>query len=174
MKKLILFITLIIVTFAQEVYFMPSNASKAHKKFIYLLTHAHSHIDMVIYTFTDRKIAKALKIAAAKGVKITIIADKKESKYKYSQIPKLAAIKKIKVYLLSGKRYKNGDRAKLHAKITIIDSKTLVIGSANYSYSAFFKNYEYLIIEKDKNLINKFENFYKTLKSKATPYRLSR
>ncbi|WP_457561863.1 phospholipase D-like domain-containing protein [Caminibacter pacificus] len=172
MKKIILLIATIL--FAKEVYFMPMDGEIAQKRLSELFSHAHQNIKITIYTFTNKKLARALKIAAKKGVKITIIADKKEAKFRRSVIPNLAAIKNIKVLLLSGKRYKNGDRAKMHVKMSIIDDKYLVIGSANYSYSAFFKNYEYVLIEKDKTLISEFENFFKKLKVISTPYRLSR
>jgi phosphatidylserine/phosphatidylglycerophosphate/cardiolipin synthase-like enzyme len=59
----------------------------------------------------------------------------------------------------------------MHAKVSIIDNKHLVIGSANYSYSAFYKNYEYIIFE--KRWIKEFEGFFNYLKENSTPYRLS-
>lgn len=173
MKKVIFFFAFILIAFAKEVYFMPMDGEIAHKRLFYLLSHAHKNIKMTIYTFTDKKLARALKIAANKGVQVTIIADKKEAKYKYSVIPNLATIKNIKIKLLSGKSYKNGDKAKMHVKLTIIDNKYLIIGSANYSYSAFYKNYEYVVIEKDKELIGAFNTFFEKLKHISTSYRLS-
>jgi phosphatidylserine/phosphatidylglycerophosphate/cardiolipin synthase-like enzyme len=152
---------------------MPKDGYKAEKRIFYLLTHAKKNIKMTIYTFTNKKIAKALKIAAKKGVKIYIIADTKEAKYKYSVIPHLALIRNISVYLLSGKSFKSGKKAKMHVKSTIIDDKILITGSANYSYSAFYKNYEYIIINKDKSLLKAFCNFFKDIKKISVPYRYS-
>jgi phosphatidylserine/phosphatidylglycerophosphate/cardiolipin synthase-like enzyme len=172
LKKLLLIFAFITSLLAKEVYFMPMDGSLAEKRLFYLFSHAHRQIKMTIYTFTNKKLARALKIAAKKGVKVTIIADKKEATYKYSVIPNLATIKNIKVLLLSGKSYKNGDKAKMHVKMTIVDNKYLIIGSANYSYSAFYKNYEYILIETDKELIGAFESFFEKLKHISTPYRL--
>jgi len=84
------------------------------------------------------------------------------------------AIKHFNIYLLSGKKYKYKGKAKMHVKMAIIDNKYLVIGSANYSYSAFFKNYEYIQITQNKDLINKFNKFFTYLKKASRPYRLSR
>ena len=173
MKKIVIFI-LSLILFAKEVYFMPNDGKEAEKKLFKLFTHANKSIKIIIYTFTNKKLAKALKIASKKGVNIKIIADKKEAKYKNSVIPNLALIKNINIYLLSGKSYKNGDKAKMHVKMSIIDNKFLVIGSANYSYSAFYKNYEYLIIDKDKYLIKKFDTFFNEILKKSTPFRFSR
>ena len=174
MKKLIFLILFSIVIFAKEVYFMPMEGKIAENRLFNLFTHAHKNIKILIYSFTNRKLAKALKIAAKKGVKITIIADKKQSKDKYSKIQNLALIKNIKVYLISGKKYRNGDKAKMHVKMSIIDNKILVTGSANYSFSAFYKNYEYIIIDNDKNLIKRFDNFFNLVFYNAKDFRISR
>jgi phosphatidylserine/phosphatidylglycerophosphate/cardiolipin synthase-like enzyme len=152
---------------------MPMEGEIAQKKLYNLFSHAKT-IKMTIYTFTNKKLAKALKIASKNGAKIEIIADKKEAKYRYSVIPNLAAIKNIKVYLLTGKSYKNGQKAKMHVKMTIVDNKYLIIGSANYSYSAFFKNYEYILIDTDKDLIKAFNSFFEKIKILSTPYKFSR
>jgi phosphatidylserine/phosphatidylglycerophosphate/cardiolipin synthase-like enzyme len=173
LKKLILIISLFLCLNADKLYFMPEDGYKAQKELFNLFSHSKKNIKMIIYTFTNKTLAKALKIAASKNSKIEIIADEKESKYKYSVIPNLAAIKNFNIYLLSGKHYKNGKKAKMHVKMTIVDDKYLIIGSANYSYSAFFKNYEYILITQNKNLIQKFNNFFYKLKFNAIPYRLS-
>jgi len=153
---------------------MPHDGKRAETKLFKLFSHAKKEIKIVMYTFTNKKLARALKIAAKHGVKITIIADKKEAKYKYSVIPGLALIKNFKIYLLSGKKYKDGNKAKMHVKLAIVDDSHLVTGSANYSYSAFYKNYEYILIHNDRYLIKQFDSFFNHLKILATNYRLSR
>ena len=172
MKSLII-ILLSVFLFAKDVYFLPKEGYKAQKEICYLFTHAHKSIKIAMYAFTNKKIAKALKIASKKNIKIEIIADKQEADYKRSVIKNLAAVKNINVFLLHGKAYKKSGYGKLHAKIAIIDNKYLITGSANYTYSAFFKNYEYIIIHENRDLIKKFNNFFYELKQKATPYRLS-
>ena len=171
MKYLILLISFL---FASEIYFTPMQGKKAENRLFYTLSHAHKNIKIIIYSFTNKRIAKALKIASTKNVKITIIADEKEAKYKRSVIMNLAAIKNINILLLHGIPYKHKGYGKLHAKVAIIDNKILITGSANYTYSAFYKNYEYIIFQKDKSLIYKFNKFFNYLKSIAKPYRLSR
>lgn len=172
MKFLITFFISLLL-FANEVYFLPQNGYDAQKRLISLITHSKNSIKIIIYAFTNKKIAKALKIAAKHNVKIYIIADKEEATYKKSVIPNLAIIKNINIHLLNGKKYKKEGFGKLHAKIMIIDNKFLVTGSANYTYSAFFKNYEYIIIHTDKNLIDKFNHFFNYLNQISTPFRLS-
>ena len=172
MKYCIILLTTFL--FANEIFFMPYDGKKAENKLFYLFSHAKKEIKITIYTFTNKNLAKALKIAAKKGVKITIIADKKEAKYNYSVIPNLATLKNFYIYLLSGKSYKNGEKAKMHVKAAIIDNNYLITGSANYSYSAFYKNYEYIMINTDKYLIASFNAFFNHLKILSINYRLSR
>ena len=172
MKFLIILLTSIL--FASEVYFTPFEGFEAENKIINQITHAHNSIKIIMYSFTNKRIARALKIASTKNVHITIIADEKEAKYKGSVISNLAAIRNINIYLLHGYPYKSKGYGKLHAKASIIDNKILITGSANYTYSAFYKNYEYVIFQKDINLIKKFNDFFNKLKLKARPYRLSR
>jgi len=172
--KFLIIIFFNLLLFANEVYFLPNEGYNAQKKIISLITHSKHSIKIIMYAFTNKKIAKALKIAAKHNVKINIVSDKEEAKYKKSVIPNLALIKNINIHLLNGKKFKNGGFGKLHAKATIIDDKILITGSANYTYSAFFKNYEYIIFHTDKHLINKFESFFNFLYSISTPYRLSR
>jgi phosphatidylserine/phosphatidylglycerophosphate/cardiolipin synthase-like enzyme len=171
LKKIILILLFLFLN-AQKIYFLPFDGYKAQKELSYIFSHAHKEIKIAIYTFTNRTLAKALKKAATHA-KIYIVADKKEARYKRSVIPNLAAIRNFNIYLLSGKHYKNGEKAKMHVKMSIVDNKYLIIGSANYSYSAFFKNYEYILITQDKELIRKFNKFFYNLKSLAKPYRLS-
>ena len=172
--KFLIIIFISIFTFGYEIYFLPKDGKIAEKRVYYLFTHAKKNIKIIIYTFTNKKLAKALKIASKHNIKITIIADKKEATFQKSVIPNLAAIKNINIYLLLGKKYSHStDKGKLHSKISIIDDKILIISSANYTYSAFYKNYEYFIILKNKKMIKQFEKFFYILKSKATPYRLS-
>jgi phosphatidylserine/phosphatidylglycerophosphate/cardiolipin synthase-like enzyme len=171
LKKIILILVFLLLN-AQKVYFLPFDGYKAQKELSSIFSHAHKEVKIAIYTFTNKTLAKALKKAAIHA-KVYIVADKKEAKYNRSVIPNLAAIKNFNIYLLSGKKYKNKEKAKMHVKMSIVDNKYLIIGSANYSYSAFFKNYEYILITEDKKLIKKFNKFFYKLKHLAKPYRLS-
>jgi len=173
MKKLLILL-IITLSFSKEVYFMPYEGKKAEQRLYNLFTHAKHSIKIIIYTFTNKRLARALKIASKHNVYIEIIADKKEASYRKSVIYNLAAIKNINIRLLHGIPYKNKKFGKLHAKVAIIDDNYLVTGSANYTYSAFYKNYEYIIIDDDFSLIKKFNHFFHQLYLISRPYRLSR
>jgi len=145
------------------VYFLPKDGEKAQKHIINLITHANNNIKIAIYSFTNKKFAKALKIAAKRGVDIKIIADyesNKNQKYK-SVVPILKKLRHIKVHLIngSGRKYKGI----MHIKMLIIDDRVVSFGSANYTYSAFNVNYELLYINDDWTFTRKFIKIFNTL-----------
>jgi len=83
----------------------------------------------------------------------------------------LAKYKNIDVYQIRGKYSKKKNYyAKMHQKMAVIDDKVLILGSANWSYSGFGKNYEVVLIEKDKNLAKKYSEFFDNILKKAVKY----
>ena len=68
MKKILilLFITLL---FSSEIFFLPKNGKIAEHRLCYLFSHAKKEIKISMYTFTNKKLARALKIAAKNGIK---------------------------------------------------------------------------------------------------------
>lgn len=158
---------------ANTMYFMPDDGSKAIKDIVSSISKAKNSINIAIYSFTNKKIAKALKKIAKKNVQITIIFDsyalKGKSKLKY-----LAKYNNINIYTLRGKK-KATKKArkwygKMHSKYIIIDDEKLFFGSANYSYSAFNASYETLYANEDKDLIKQFSKDFKKMLKVAKKY----
>jgi len=168
MNRILFLFLLIITLFAKDgIYFLPKDGKIAEKQIENLFLHAHQNIKIAIYTFTNKKFFSALKSAARKGVKITIIADYESNKnqYHHSIIPQLKKLRNIKVKLISGKgngRYKGI----MHMKLFIVDDLVVGFGSANYTYSAFYNNYEVLYINDDwtftRRFIKIFDELYKS------------
>ena len=44
----------------------------------------------------------------------------------------------------------------MHIKMAVIDKKIVIFGSANWTYSAFSKNYETLFVSKDYAMAKKY------------------
>ncbi len=152
------------MSFARDfVYFLPKDGYKAEKKMSYLFSHAHESIKIAIYSFTNKKFLKAIKIAAKKGIKVTIIADYSSNKDQrhYSIVPILRKLRNVKVKFLNGtgKRYKGI----MHIKMFIVDDRVVGFGSANYTYSAFHNNYEILYINDDWTFTRKFVKIFDEL-----------
>ena len=170
--RFIIVITLLSLSlFGKELaFFMPDDAKAAQKALINEFNSAEISIDVAIYSFTHKKIAKALQKAAKRGVKINIITDEKGANSR-NRTSFLAKYKNITSYTLKGKEAKSKKYyGKMHLKIAIIDNKTVVFGSANWSYSAFGLNYENLFISDKKDLVEKFTTYYKEILKEAKEY----
>ncbi len=142
--RLLLIILLSINLYAQEsLYFFPQDAKAAQEKIVKLINNAKYSIDIAMYNFEDKKLAKLLDSAQKRGVSVKIFYDKKDVEFKYIKAKTLAK--------------------KLHTKIAIFDKKTVVFGSPNWTKKSFKDNYEVLYITDDKKLLTKFNEFFQKL-----------
>ncbi len=158
----------------EKFFLLPKESDIALKMLYKKIDLSQKSIHISIYSFTHKKIAKKLKNAARRGVKIEIIFDAKSTKSQQarSMLPYLAKYKNITVYKLKGKLAKNRKyHGIMHMKMAVIDSKTVIFGSANWTYSAFSNNYELLYITQNYAIAKKFEKYFKRLKKVATRYR---
>ena len=107
---------------------------------------AQKTIDMQAYSFTSKPIAAALVDAQSRGVHVRAILDKKDSiDDKYN----------LGTYLIDNHvpTFLDGAHAIAHNKIIIIDGKTVVTGSFNFTNQAEHSNAENLVILMDKQVL---------------------
>ncbi|MDR0747219.1 MAG: phospholipase D-like domain-containing protein [Helicobacteraceae bacterium] len=148
-----LFLSFSIMSADRIFYVMPKEGSRAEAAVIREIEGAKETITIAMYSFTNNNIAKALKDAAKRGVSIRIVVDDKSVKSdpKNSKAGVLAKIRGIAVYRITGNKAKNGNyNGIMHLKVGVIDAKTSIYGSANWTASAFNINYEILFIEHDQ------------------------
>jgi len=113
------------------------------------LAKAKSTVLVQAYSFTSAPIAKALADAEKRGVKVQIILDKSQKSEKYSSADfvKNAGIP----------TYIDAKHAIAHNKIMIIDGKTILTGSFNFTKAAEDNNAEnLLVINNDPALVAKY------------------
>lgn len=113
------------------------------------LNQARSNILVQAYSFTSAPIAKALVDAEKRGVKVQIILDKSQRTEKYGSADffQRAAIP----------TYIDAKHAIAHNKIMIIDGKTILTGSFNFTKAAESNNAEnLLVIQNDPALVAKY------------------
>ena len=123
---------------------------------IYEIDNAKKSIDAAVYAFTSRPIAQALIRAKERGVKVRVVVDEKTAlKGKFSKY-KFLLKKGIRVKLVSG-RERVGIKGLMHNKFAIIDGKTVITGSFNWTASADYLNYENLLIIKSPELARIYE-----------------
>lgn len=171
-KYLVCFIAILSFVYADEIYFMPQESKQAIKALTQTIKESSKSIDVAIYSFTNREISKALRDTAKKGTKIRIIYDKKANKNPdKSTIGYLAKLKNVEVCTLDGELSNNKKYTGLmHLKMAIIDSKKIILGSANWSKSAFETNYENLIIMQNKEFITKAQDAFELMFKKCEKY----
>jgi phosphatidylserine/phosphatidylglycerophosphate/cardiolipin synthase-like enzyme len=171
-KKLILLSISAIFLFSSELFFTPFESQQALKKLLTWIDQAHYRIDVAMYSFTNKTIAKRLKNAARRGVCVRVILDHDQNVGdRYSQIGYLAKYENIFVYTIRGKKLKRRDDfGKMHMKLAIIDSKRLIFGSANWSNSAFKRNYELIYFIEDYALAKKSTKTFERILRKAKRY----
>jgi len=135
-----------------QVYFSPNGGCT--DAIIKALDQAKSNILVQAYSFTSAPIAKAVVDAHKRGVEIKVILDKSQRTEKYSSADFLAH---------AGVPVSIDARHKIaHNKVMIIDSKTIITGSFNFTKSAEEGNAENLLIIYSPELAAKYiENWKK-------------
>ncbi|TLD86580.1 phospholipase D-like domain-containing protein [Helicobacter sp. MIT 05-5294] len=159
-------------SYADTLYFMPQEQDKAFKTLISTISNTQKTLDVAIYSFTNREISKAIRDIAKKGVKVRIVYDKKSNQNaNKSTIGYLAKLKNIETCLLEGELSENRKfRGLMHMKMAISDENALVLGSANWSKSAFETNYETFLITQDKDSIFKAKRAFEKMFQKCEKY----
>jgi phosphatidylserine/phosphatidylglycerophosphate/cardiolipin synthase-like enzyme len=101
---------------------------------------AHREILVQAYSFTSKPIAQALIDAKARGVHVDILLDKSNEQEAYTELGHL---------LHEGLApHIDAQHAIAHNKIMIIDRRTLITGSFNFTHQAETENAENLLILK--------------------------
>ena len=132
---------------AFENYFAPED--KVAEKIVPRLKQAATTIDFMAFSFTDDDIGNAVLDRARAGVKVRGVFETTGSETQYSEYGKM---KKAGLDV-----WQDGNPYLMHHKVFIIDGKTVIFGSFNFSQSAETENDENLLIVDDTALAQQFE-----------------
>jgi hypothetical protein len=133
--------------------------SEINKAIIDEFSKSNYLIWIAVAWFTDIQIINLLKRKAKEGVSIELILTHDENNINNQELRALmSAGASIFIY---GTESSND---LMHNKFSIIDLKTVITGSYNYSYQAK-NNSENIVISKDENLANQYSTEFKKLKS---------
>lgn len=125
-----------------QAFFLPDSREKALGELMRRIDEAKKNIRVAIFTITHPDIVKHLIDAAKRGVHITVIVDHYTAKgASKSQLDRLQQ-EGIPAYISQGDQL-------FHHKWALIDSSTFILGSANWTRSAFEKNQDLLLIFDD-------------------------
>ena len=132
---------------AVENYFSPED--NVTEKIIVRLKAAAKKIDFMAFSFTDDDLGNAVLERAKAGVKVRGVFENTGSGTQFSEYGKM------KTATLDV--WQDGNPYLMHHKVFIIDDKTVVLGSFNFSQNAETENDENLIIVDDPSLAAQFE-----------------
>jgi phosphatidylserine/phosphatidylglycerophosphate/cardiolipin synthase-like enzyme len=132
-----------------ETYFTKKDGN-LDKILIKEINAAEKTLDVAIYLFTKENIAEAILEAKKRGVDVKVITDKQESQSKVQK----AILDKLKANNIEVKI--NSHTGLMHLKLSIIDDKTTLCGSYNYTVNATKENDENLIIMRMPNIVSQY------------------
>ncbi len=129
-----------------EVYFSPDDDPAA--RIVELLLNAEQSIDFMVYVFTADEIADALLDRASAGVAVRGVIERGQAGNEGSEFERLRQ-SGIDIRLDANER-------NLHHKVIVIDGKTVITGSYNFSRSAREFNDENVLVLHDAEVASRF------------------
>jgi len=135
-----------------------NNATKS----IYLVMYEINYYEDYSESPTNQLINSLIK-ASQRGVKVEVILEQSKGKF-YENITKENL--SVGIYLANNgvKVYMDSLDTTTHAKLLIVDSKYVVLGSTNWSYYSFEKNNETNVLIESEELAKNFFVYFQKLK----------
>jgi len=122
-----------------ELFLLPDFQNKAKESLLHLILSAKKSIHVAMFTLTHTELVHALIVKKNEGVEVICILDFYTARGASHKALEQLLDAKIPVRLSRGQEL-------LHYKWAIIDKRTLIMGSANWTQSAFKRNEDYLLI----------------------------
>jgi phosphatidylserine/phosphatidylglycerophosphate/cardiolipin synthase-like enzyme len=144
-----------------ENYFAPED--DVAKKIIARIAQAKQSIDFMAYSFTDDGIGSAMRDRAKAGVRVRGVFEKTGSETQFSEY---GPMRKQGMDV-----WQDGNPYLMHHKVFILDDKTVILGSYNFSRSADEDNDENLLMLDDPSLAQSFKSEFMRVyeQAKAPP-----
>jgi len=149
-----------------EIAFTPDDA--VDQRIIAVIEGAREEVHVLAYSFTHRGIARALLAARARGVKVEIVADRRETlDLPQSALPELRR-RGIAIWL-------DAAPGNAHNKVLIVDPRSAaaatVTGSFNFTRAAQVSNAENVVIFHDnRDVARIYERYYERRRANAQPW----
>ncbi|NGX44576.1 MAG: Phospholipase D [Candidatus Anoxychlamydiales bacterium] len=122
-----------------DVWLLPDLQNRALNKLTTLINNATNSIEVAMFTFTHPALVEALINAKKRGVNVKVAIDFQTKNGASKKA--IETLKKESITVIYNKEVKL-----CHHKHILIDEKLLICGSANWTKSAFSKNYDCLLI----------------------------
>lgn len=142
-----------------QVYFSPEGGAQA--ALVATLEQARTSVLVQAYTFTSAPVAAALKAAHDRGVEVKVILDRSQRTDRYSGMTFLVRAG-IPTWI-------DSRHPIAHNKVMVIDGRTVVTGSFNFTRAAEEKNAENLLILESPALANLYRKNWEEHQAHSEP-----
>lgn len=137
-----------------DLWILPDAKNYALESLVQTIRSAKKKLFVAMFTLTHPTLIDEVIAARKRGVNVKVVVDKTASKGASKEAVKSLKENFVPVRISTGMQF-------LHHKFLLVDEKHLVLGSANWTKSAFYKNRDcFLILH---NLKKKQKEFMKTL-----------
>jgi phosphatidylserine/phosphatidylglycerophosphate/cardiolipin synthase-like enzyme len=126
------------------------------------IENAQTNVFVQAYSFTSAPIAKALADARSRGVEVAVILDDSQKTEKYSSADFLH-----NAGIATGI---DGRHAIAHNKVMILDGRTVITGSFNFTKAAEESNAENLLIIRDATIAQMYAQNWRSHAEHSQPY----
>ncbi|MBE3594787.1 MAG: hypothetical protein IMX04_07085 [Candidatus Carbobacillus altaicus] len=141
----------------KEAIFWTLHGTSPKQAVLALLDHAERSLDIAIYDLNEPEIARALERAAARGVQVRMITDRRNL-----ELPGEREI--VRRLLASGVPVKQNDHDGLmHLKLIIADGRLVALGSYNFTITATNVNEEMFVIFNDPYTVERAQTAFSAM-----------
>lgn len=132
-----------------------------YRSILHKIVSASTSVDICVQQLTLEDVGNELVLCHDNGIKIRVITDRVFARGTGSQIGYFMK-EGIPVHMKS-------DTDTLHHKFIIIDGKTVLSGSLNWTMQSFFANYENLLLITDEYVVSEFQKEFERLWERFPP-----
>ena len=136
-----------------EAWFSPG--TRCRDRLAALLNGSRRSADVCVFAITDNTLSRAILDAHRRGVKVRIITDDQKVGDLGSDVTELAELG-VSVATDSGP-------AHMHHKFAVVDGRTVVTGSYNWTRSASTENHENIVVIDNPEVVGRFAEVFERL-----------
>lgn len=128
-----------------------------------LVEAASQSVEAALYRLNHPRLARALTDAAARGVRVRLVLDR--GKYEETRATRdLLAASRISFRLSDGRA---GSGSKMHHKFALLDGRTALTGSYNWTLESEERNFESLVVLTDREAVAVYQSEFEQLWNEA-------
>lgn len=145
------------------------------------LARATRSVKTALFVFSDQQLSNILEPVASKGVEVGVLIEKMFAYRAYSELLDMAGLEMPdedcqrdpgnriwKSPIKEGGMTSVGPGDILHHKFGVVDGKTVIVGSQNWTESANYANDETLVVVENSSIADSYTREYARMKSKSS------